>query len=185
MTVKSRLVLARSLLYFIEVVRNGQISRTAELNGIKQANLSRIIRNLEKEIGVDLLMRNARGVCPTVAGEQIYNLATEMEKQLKKFYSLNQLRQDIDNVLTLYVSPELSLRIPQNFSVSGSGYIIKTVKKADEAEVAILKNRPEAAIGKVVRLHLGDIISTDVWIVYNDDDPAAERFYNFLVASTK
>lgn len=62
----------RHLRYFTTVVRQGTFGRAAEMLGITQPALSRQVRDLEREIGVSLLDRAARGVAPTHAGESFY-----------------------------------------------------------------------------------------------------------------
>ena len=53
---------------FVEVCRTGSIRAAAEATGFTQPGLSRQVAALEREIGVRLLDRGARGVTPTPAG---------------------------------------------------------------------------------------------------------------------
>jgi DNA-binding transcriptional LysR family regulator len=53
---------------FVEVCRTGSIRAAAEATGFTQPGLSRQVAALEREIGVRLLHRGARGVTPTAAG---------------------------------------------------------------------------------------------------------------------
>ena len=55
--------------YFITVAEEGQITRAAQKLHLAQAALSQVIAQLECELGVRLLRRNARGVTLTNAGE--------------------------------------------------------------------------------------------------------------------
>jgi DNA-binding transcriptional LysR family regulator len=59
----------RHLRYFVTVAELGSISRAAEKLYIAQPPLSAQIRQLEAEVGVSLLTRQARGVRLTAAGE--------------------------------------------------------------------------------------------------------------------
>ena len=53
---------------FVEVCRTGSIRAAAEATGFTQPGLSRQVAALEREVGVRLLDRGARGVTPTPAG---------------------------------------------------------------------------------------------------------------------
>ena len=57
------------LQYFVTVAEEGQISRAAVKLHIAQPALSQAVHELESQIGVELLKRNARGVTLTAAGE--------------------------------------------------------------------------------------------------------------------
>jgi DNA-binding transcriptional LysR family regulator len=58
----------RHLRYFIKVAELGTISQAAQQLHIAQPPLSRQIRQLEEEIGIELLVRNKRGVALTGPG---------------------------------------------------------------------------------------------------------------------
>lgn len=60
----------RHLIYFEAVVRHGGFTRAAEALHVAQPSVSAQIRQLEKTLGVDLLVRTTRRVTLTPAGEQ-------------------------------------------------------------------------------------------------------------------
>jgi LysR family transcriptional regulator, nitrogen assimilation regulatory protein len=61
--------------YFVKIVEAGSLSRAATLVYVAQPALSSQMAELEQELGVPLLHRNARGVTPTTAGETLYKEA--------------------------------------------------------------------------------------------------------------
>ncbi len=66
----------RHLHYFVSVVEAGSFSRAASTIHVAQPALSQQIAQLEEQPGVSLLLRSARGVRPTAAGEVLYREAS-------------------------------------------------------------------------------------------------------------
>ena len=65
----------RHLRYFVAVAEQGGFTRAATLLHLSQPALSRQIRDLERELCVQLLIRGPVGVLPTPAGEVFYERA--------------------------------------------------------------------------------------------------------------
>lgn len=59
----------RHIRYFLEITRQGSISKAAKVLQMTQPPLSAALKNLEEELGVRLLERTPRGIVPTNAGE--------------------------------------------------------------------------------------------------------------------
>lgn len=68
----------RHLRYFVAVVEEGQFVRAAAELHVAQSALSQQIRDLERELGAELLHRDRRGVTPTAAGEVLLGHARGM-----------------------------------------------------------------------------------------------------------
>lgn len=79
----------RQLRYFMGVVDAKSLSKASAQLHIAQPALGVQMRNLERELGVQLLYRHPRGVAPTEAGER---LAEHAEGLLKQF---ERIRQDL------------------------------------------------------------------------------------------
>ncbi|MTI59946.1 MAG: LysR family transcriptional regulator [Firmicutes bacterium] len=73
------------LRYFVKVYENENLTKSAKELFITQQALSRIINDLEKEIGASLFNRNSRGVTPTELGEYIYPKAKSLIKRFDDF----------------------------------------------------------------------------------------------------
>ena len=58
----------RELKYFLEIARQGNISKAAEALYITQPSLSRQMQNLEKEIGKPLFIRGSKKITLTETG---------------------------------------------------------------------------------------------------------------------
>src|SRR2546429_9267161 len=61
----------RYLRYFVAVGETRNLSRAAAQLHVAQPALSRQIRDLERELGVELLERHPKGVTPTPAGDAL------------------------------------------------------------------------------------------------------------------
>jgi LysR family transcriptional regulator, nitrogen assimilation regulatory protein len=74
----------RQLKYFVQIAESGNFSRAAEALGIAQPSLSQQMRNLEDELGVELLARHARGVTPTELGQQLCDHARRILQEVDR-----------------------------------------------------------------------------------------------------
>ena len=68
----------REIRYFVQVATAGSFSLAAQELRVAQPALSRQIRKLEQELGVDLLVRHGRGVRLTGAGSVLLERAEQM-----------------------------------------------------------------------------------------------------------
>ncbi|MCJ2052301.1 LysR family transcriptional regulator [Methylobacterium sp. J-070] len=74
----------RQLRYFAQIAESGNVSRAAEVLRIAQPSLSQQMRNLEDELGVELLFRHARGVTPTELGLKFYDHARRILQEAER-----------------------------------------------------------------------------------------------------
>lgn len=74
----------RQLKYFVQITESGNFSRAAEMLRIAQPSLSQQVKNLEDELGVELLRRHARGVTPTEMGQQLYDHARRILEEVER-----------------------------------------------------------------------------------------------------
>lgn len=105
--------LTTQLLLFADVVHQGSFSKAAALHDMDNSSLSKKIKKLESELGVQLLNRSTRSFSLTSAGEDI----------LKQTIKLNDILNDIQLIADSYQSqPKGILRItsPVYF---GQGYL--------------------------------------------------------------
>lgn len=65
----------RQLRYFSYVARLRSFSKAARQLDVSQPVLSRQVHNLERELGVKLLLRNTHGVSPTEAGNRLIEMS--------------------------------------------------------------------------------------------------------------
>lgn len=74
----------KQLRYFAEVAEQENISRAAERLRIAQPALSRHIRRLEEQLGVELFLRVGRGIVLTRAGAMLRDHAARILRQLDR-----------------------------------------------------------------------------------------------------
>ena len=72
----------RQLRYFVAIVDHGSLSRAALVLHVAQPALTQQLRQLETELGVQLLHRSAQGVLSTDAGAIFYEHAQAILKQV-------------------------------------------------------------------------------------------------------
>jgi LysR family nitrogen assimilation transcriptional regulator len=72
----------RQLRYFVAIVDHGSLSRAARVLHVAQPALTQQIRQLEDELGAQLLHRSAQGVMSTDAGKTFYEHAQAILKQV-------------------------------------------------------------------------------------------------------
>jgi len=70
-----------------QVARHGTVSGAAEVLGVHHATVIRHIDALEKQLGVKLFQRHARGYAPTEAGADLLRVAQQAEDQFGQLVS--------------------------------------------------------------------------------------------------
>src|SRR3954447_2285545 len=68
----------RLIRYFVAVAQEGNVTRAAERLHVAQPSLSAAVRQLEAQLGVELLQRTGRGVALTPAGELLLERGREL-----------------------------------------------------------------------------------------------------------
>jgi DNA-binding transcriptional LysR family regulator len=85
----------RQLNYFIEVAKQKSFTKASNVLFLSQPTLSKMIKNLEKELDVTLIDRSARQIELTDAGEALF---AHGQKILDSFDSLSSVLYDITNL---------------------------------------------------------------------------------------
>jgi DNA-binding transcriptional LysR family regulator len=96
----------RSLRYFVEVVKQKSFTAAAEKMFVTQPTISKMVKSLEDEIGLPLLLRESRQMVLTDAGRIVYQRGLEVlaaHSQLEA--ELNDLGKLARGTLTIGVPP--------------------------------------------------------------------------------
>ena len=70
--------------YFVSVVENNSFTEAAEQEFVSQSAISQQIQTLEKELGVDLLLRQHRKFSLTPAGDYFYRESRQILQQVER-----------------------------------------------------------------------------------------------------
>src|SRR5579884_2134404 len=127
---------------FVAVVRRQSFTLAAKDLHRSQPAISRQVRRLEEELGVELLDRRRSGVCPTSAGQWLLAFAEDvLISQARLVAELRGATLDLAGELRIAASttpgeflvPDLLLRFKERFPRVNAHVLI-----ADSAEVAAL-----------------------------------------------
>ena len=75
-------VSVRQLRLVAAIAEDGSMVRAAETVGLTQSAVTKAVRDLERDLGVDLFVRGNRGVTPTIYGEALVRHAQRVLAQL-------------------------------------------------------------------------------------------------------
>lgn len=75
------------LKYVVSVAENGSINKAAEELHVAQPNLSRVVREMEAELGIQFFRRSSRGMMLTPDGELFVSQAHKILEQVDDRHS--------------------------------------------------------------------------------------------------
>jgi len=145
----------RQLRYFLQIAESGSLSKAADHLHIAQPSLSQQLRGLEEELGVELLVRHARGVTPTDLGKILCDHARSILTDIDKAKEIVQSRAR-DPV------GRVSVGLPTS---ACCGLSLKLFKAVNEAHPGISLHLVEAMTGNLDEwLQIGRL---DVALLYD------------------
>ncbi|MGQ0546009.1 MAG: LysR substrate-binding domain-containing protein [Betaproteobacteria bacterium] len=97
---------------FVAVVESGSIHAAARKLQLAQPALTKALRNLEQELGVQLVVRTTRGSAPTEFGERFYRRARLVAGELGKArLEIEQMRGSMAGEVAFSVAPAATLAL--------------------------------------------------------------------------
>ncbi|MFV0932975.1 LysR substrate-binding domain-containing protein [Pseudomonas jessenii] len=133
----------RQLRYFIKVVECGNITRASETLHIAQPAISQQMRNLEQDMGMQLLERSVHGVVPTAAGQTLYRHAIELLRQADGTHEL--LRQDAE-----FPQGKVSVGMPSSTARMLAIPLARTIRSRYPGIKLELIDSPSAELGRLI-----------------------------------
>src|SRR5881394_3475376 len=82
----------RQIHYFTEVVKQGGFSKAAEHLYVSQPTISNVVKDLEKELDVQLLIRTTRKLELTDTGKLLFQYGEQISQLYRHFY------QELDDI---------------------------------------------------------------------------------------
>jgi DNA-binding transcriptional LysR family regulator len=100
----------RSLRYFVETVRLNSFTQAAESLHVTQSTISKMVRQLEEEVGAQLLLREGRKLTLTDTGQVVYARGVEMLATMRQLATEVRDTQTLERGhLTVGIPPMINL----------------------------------------------------------------------------
>lgn len=136
------------LLDLLAVVNCGGFNRAAQELNMSQSSLTRSIKRLEENLGVELLVRTKNGVHPTVYGEVLVSHARSIEHELRDgLERISDLTVRSITQLSIGMSPTVAYKIgPAAVAATLRGQAKVSVRLIEALKPALLT---ELGVGRI------------------------------------
>lgn len=130
--------------YALEVARAGSINKASENLLVAQPNVSRAIRELENDLGIQIFKRTAKGMDLTVDGEQFIRYANKISNQISQvedFYKKGSKRK-----------PRFSISVPKSpYILSAFAGFLQKLPQNDAVDVVYNETSSARAVDNILR----------------------------------
>lgn len=140
---------------FVAAIDDGSLRKAAVRLGLSQPALSKMLRELELELGASLVERSTRGVLPTAQGKVLYERASAAARELSRAVEeIGQLGGRMVGELSVTAVPlAVMLLIPEALRTFGREFPEMRLRISEElyiAQLARLRNREaDVALGPI------------------------------------
>lgn len=170
---------------FCAILNEGSMTAAAEKLFLTQPAVSQQIRNLEEELGVELLVRGVRHVKPTLHGQLLYEYAKKIMHLTKQAeVAIQSMKSEVRgrlvigtlNSIGMYlVSPIVGLFLKTNAQLTlsleyGSGDEILTAMNSGKLDVAILPDVQKEYNGNTANFDEKVLFKDEIWLVVSARD---------------
>jgi LysR family transcriptional regulator, transcriptional activator of the cysJI operon len=179
----------QQLATFCAILNEGSMTAAAEKLFLTQPAVSQQIRNLEEELGVELLVRGVRHVKPTLHGQLLYEYAKKIMHLTKQAeVAIQSMKSEVKgrlvigtlNSIGMYlVSPLVGLFLKTNSQITlsleyGSGDEVLEAMKRGVLDVAILPDVVKEYEGSAAASLYDEktLFKDEVWLVVSARDSA-------------
>ncbi|KXY40589.1 LysR family transcriptional regulator [Bacillus cereus] len=147
----------RQLYYFKEIVKQGSISKAAEVLHIAQPPLSQLLKKLETDLGTTLIHRYRQKWELTATGEILYQYANQMLMQIQDVkQQIQEIEQGIGGTVSIGVSSTCSNMLIDYVSTFRTQYPNVKIKIVTGNSEELLKRLEQREIDVSLLLRLGN-----------------------------
>ncbi|MFK4466094.1 LysR family transcriptional regulator [Bacillus sp. RC252] len=147
----------RQLYYFKEIVKQGSISKAAEVLHIAQPPLSQLLKKLETDFGTTLIHRYRQKWELTATGEILYQYANQMLMQIQDVkQQIQEIEQGIGGTVSIGVSSTCSNMLIDYVSTFRTQYPNVKIKIVTGNSEELLKRLEQREIDVALLLRLGN-----------------------------
>ena len=170
---------------FCLIVEMKSFSKAAEAKFMTQSAMSHLMKNLEDEFGMKLLIRKGKTVVPTPAGRILYDHAQQILKQYKNlendlYVAVNKVKGPLSigasATAAKYLLPQVFYdfskkhrEVQINVSVSGTEKIINELLKG-KIDIGIVEGNI-----KDTHIILEEIAEDEIVLIASEDNPLANK----------
>ncbi len=104
MGIKKDVIMLRDLLCFAETAKEGQVNEAARKNGMKQSNMSKVIKDLERGLDTKLFNRVHQGMRLTETGREVFEISCGIEHILYQIRNFSTFSHQVSGDLRLWTS---------------------------------------------------------------------------------
>ncbi len=122
----------RSLRYFTETVRLRSFTEAARVLNVTQSTISKVVRQLEDELGEPLLLRDSKGLVLTDVGNVVYTRGREI------LVAMEQLHQEVRETQSL-VRGSLVLGMPPMINLLFTGVLKQYRREFPRIDLKLLE----------------------------------------------
>ena len=147
----------RQLYYFKEIVKQGSISKAAEVLHIAQPPLSQLLKKLETDLGTTLIHRYRQKWELTATGEILYQYANQMLMQIQDVkQQIQEIEQGIGGTVSIGVSSTCSNMLIDYVSTFRTQYPNVKINIVTGNSEELLKRLEQREIDVALLLRLGN-----------------------------
>ncbi|MBE7122207.1 LysR family transcriptional regulator [Bacillus cereus] len=147
----------RQLYYFKEIVKQGSISKAAEVLHIAQPPLSQLLKKLENDLGTTLIHRYRQKWELTETGEILYQYANQMLMQIQDVKQrIQEIEQGIGGTVSIGVSSTCSNMLIDYVSTFRTQYPNVKINIVTGNSEELLKRLEQREIDVALLLRLGN-----------------------------